>query len=532
MSDDKQENSPSRQREGINKYAQSRSFTIAREYSDMGVSGWKDDRPGFQKLLEDATAGKFDVILVDEPSRLSRSDPFAFIALVAFPLQKARVAVEAVSSGPMSWDDLAGVLLTVIHADRSSSEVKAMSRRVLDGMAREARAADWHGPVPFGYRKVNDADGRNRLVPGDPIHVEAVRWMFAEYASGRRGLAGIATELAARGVVSTKRRGDRRGGPFTPQGIASVLRNPVYVGDFTWNKVTAGKFSRLVGGKAQLQPELKRGRNPEDEWIVVRDSHEPLIDRDTFRTVRERLKTNRRRTTPLPDGGTFKLSRLLVCGSCGAFMCGFTDNRAGCKRYKCGSYYQGGRAACTSNTVSENTIVRLIATKVQGWLTNPDVLAELRAEVRRQEEEMHDPDTARELERRLADLNGKIDRGNARILELPADRVPGAVDALRKIETERDGVMSELDRTNRRTRPTQDLERAVEEITNRLWRLREVLEKGEPTDVRAVMDSLVDRVELHFDRKELRKVVRTKLRGGVIYAKDGLSNSSCVAGNT
>jgi site-specific DNA recombinase len=532
MSDDKQESSPERQREGIAKYAGSRGYAVAREYSDLGISGWRDDRPGFRQLLADAATGKFDVILVDEPSRLSRSDPFAFIALVAFPLQKAKVAVEAVSSGPMSWDDLAGIILTVVSADRSSTEVKSMSRRVLAGMVREARAGSWHGPAPFGYRKVKGDDGVVRLVPGDPLHVEAVKFMFKEYAAGRRGLAGVAAELAARGVVSNKRRGDRRGTAFTPQGVASILRNPVYVGDFTWNKVTAGKFSRLVDGKAQLQPDVKRGRNPEGEWIVIADSHPALIDRDTFAAVRERLKTNRRRTTPMPDGGTFKLSRLLVCGACGAFMCGFTDNRAGCKRYKCGSYYQGGRAACTSNTVKEDTLVALVADKIQAFLTNPDVFARVREETRRQEAEMRDPETARALTRQLADLDAKIKRGNARLLELPDDLVPGVTDALQKLKSERARVKSELDRIDRQTRPSEELERAVDDITRRVWRLRNVMLNGEPADVRAAVESLVDRVVLDFDRRETGKTVRTKLRGGRIVTSLALSNLSCVAGST
>src|SRR5262245_33121596 len=111
MSTADQADSPARQRAGIGAYARTRGYAITREYTDLGISGWKDDRPGFRQLLADATAGKFDIILVDEPSRLSRSDPLALIATTIYPLQQAGVSVEAVSTGPVAWDDLAGLIL-------------------------------------------------------------------------------------------------------------------------------------------------------------------------------------------------------------------------------------------------------------------------------------------------------------------------------------------------------------------------------------------------------------------------------------
>lgn len=519
MSTAKQEDSPERQRAQIVAYAARKGYVIVEWYIDLAIAGDRDDRPAFRRLIADAQAKRFDVILLDEPSRLERPEhPFAFIAQIAFPLLQAGVSVETASSGPMTWDDVAGQVTTVIHAHQSGAEVRLMSRRILDAMAKAARSGSWVGPAPFGYRKVKGEDKVVRLVPGDPLHVEAVRWMFAEYASGRRGLAGVAAELAARGIVSQKRRGPRKGDPLTPQGVAAILRNRAYVGDFTWNKVTAGKYSRLVDGQAQIQPKGKRGRNPEADWIIRPNDHEPLIDRDTFQAVKNRLATNRRRTTPLPNGGAFKLSKMLVCGACGGWMAGFTDNRAGGRKYRCGSYYQWGRAACTANTVSEDVVVRLIADQVEGWFLNPAKLAEVREDVRRQEMQMADPGTRRALERRLADLDGRIDRGNARILELPPDRVPGAVGALRRLEAERDGVRAELEKVASLTRPMEELERIVDGIMWQMRELRNILtEDNDPARVRAVLQTLVTRVELKFAVTKTGETTRTKLETGVIY---------------
>jgi site-specific DNA recombinase len=301
MSRDKQEDSPERQRAQIESYARSCGYTIRDTYLDPGIAGDDSERPDFRRMLADAQLGMFDVILIDEPSRLSRSKPLQFLAEVVYPLERAKITVEAVSSGPLSWTDIGGLIMTAIHADRSSAEVKNMSRRVLDGMARSARAAFWNGEAPLGYvvREIRDTENprkvlSRRLVPGDRRYVNAVRWVFREYARGCRGLAAIAAKLASRGIVSKKRRGANAGKAITPQGIACILRNPAYVGDTTWNRRSVGKYCRLVDGKAQFQ--TKRGNNPESEWIVVRNSHPSLVSRKTFQAIKERLKTHPKRT--------------------------------------------------------------------------------------------------------------------------------------------------------------------------------------------------------------------------------------------
>ena len=95
---------------------------------------------------------------------------------------------------------------------------------------------------------------------------------------------------------------------FTPQGIASILRNPAYVGDFTWNKSSTGKFSRLVGGVALLEADVKRGKNDESEWIIVRDSHLPIVDRDAASRHPESSAPLRARSGRSPPHGRVESS--------------------------------------------------------------------------------------------------------------------------------------------------------------------------------------------------------------------------------
>lgn len=112
MSTARQEDSPERQIAQIESHAKRCSYTIREVYCDLGVAGDDSERPGLLRLLADAMARKFDVILIDEPSRLSRSKPSRFIAEVIYPLENAEVSVESVSAGPLRWDDIGGLIMT------------------------------------------------------------------------------------------------------------------------------------------------------------------------------------------------------------------------------------------------------------------------------------------------------------------------------------------------------------------------------------------------------------------------------------
>lgn len=527
MSTADQADSPARQRDGIAQYARSRGYTVAKEYSDLGVSGWKDDRPGFRDLLADAVAKKFDAILVDEPSRLSRSDPLELIAKTIYPLQQAGVVVEAVSTGAVAWNDLAGLILTVVHADRSSAEVKNLSRRVLGTLKLTAEAGEWVGSVPLGYVRVVDSETKKvRLALGDATIVAALKWGFETYAAGTMGLVRIAAGMADRGLKSAKTNK-----PLSQAGLSYLFKNPAYVGDMAWNRKTSGRYHKLSGGTVQAKSKRETKQNPKADWVVLRDAHPAIVSREVFEAVQQRLTGNKGWTTPIPGGGDFKLTKLLVCARCNAFMYGSHQYKT--VVYRCGTYAQRGTKGCDANTIHEAPLLRAIAEKLQGALINPELIAALRAEVARKEAAMYDPTNRAGLEQRLTELNERITRDEARLLELPSDVVSGAVATIRERKAERDGVKAELEKIEAQTRPSLDLERAIDEITGRVHRMREVMEKGKPADVRAVLRSIVTKVVLHFDRtppKSEKGRTRIAFRKGEIYITPPESSDSIEQG--
>src|SRR5262245_53917091 len=163
-SDDDQEHSIDRQRSLVRPYCGKKSYAVVREYLDDGIPGERLDRPGFRRLLADAAAGLFSVVVVDEASRLARLDPLDFMAAVAKPLRDAGVLLDTVNRGEVRWDDIGDFIRASVDAEKSADEVKKLSRRVLSGMALLAAEGRILGKQCYGYRIAY----RTVEVPGKP----------------------------------------------------------------------------------------------------------------------------------------------------------------------------------------------------------------------------------------------------------------------------------------------------------------------------------------------------------------------------
>src|SRR5262245_4906533 len=191
MSDDRQENSIERQRSQVEPYAAVSGYRVVSTYTDLGISGDEiAKRPQFRRMLDDARAGKFDVILVDQKSRFGRFDAITY-GYVVHPLREAGIKLVSVADGVVDWNSFAGRLVDAIGQETNQKYVVDMSRAVLSGMANRVRAGEWPGgPVPYAYR-LTYKDGVRRGVPaklpdklllGPAGEVETVRLIFDLYA--------------------------------------------------------------------------------------------------------------------------------------------------------------------------------------------------------------------------------------------------------------------------------------------------------------------------------------------------------------
>jgi site-specific DNA recombinase len=514
MSDDKQENSIDRQRSQVEPLAARGGYEIVTVYTDEGIAGDEEEkRKGFTRMIQDAAAGRFSVILCDDKDRLGRFDSITQ-GYYVHQLRRAGVRVVTVAQGALDWDSFAGRITDAVLQEAKKLESLATSRRVATRMLMMAKAGQFlGGKPPFGFTLADHPAGGKRLAPGKPVDVATVRRIFDLYGNHRGTLDAIATELHNRNVRNP------RGGPFWDKTtIRALLRNRKYVGDLTWNVGHDGKYSSVVNGHVEVSDaKTPKRRNRPDDWVVVAAAHEPLIERPLFNRVQRRLASNRRYTTPNAKKD-FALTGLLVCGNCGWRLTGTTQN--GVRYYRCGRYHHSGKAACSSNTIKEEKVVAVLIAKLQEFVFNPEVLAELKAETRRQEEQTRRVADGRapELRRRIAELDRMIAKGIENVALAPRDIVADLSAQVRDWKTERSALTGELDRPTEPDDGT-DIDDAVRRVEALAGRLQESLANAEPGELRALFEEMVERIELFFLRKPKQRKESAVFQRGVIHLR-------------
>jgi hypothetical protein len=371
------------------------------------------------------------------------------------------------------------------------------------------------GRAPYGYRYELDAGGRRvRFVPGDSEEIDIVRFIFDGYLNRDLSLEAIVAELNARQVRSPS--GCKRWGKTT---VHNILTNPAYVGDYVWGKVPQGRYYRCSSG--QVTPAgrgpHKAERQPPGKWLVIRDSHEPLVDRAFFEQVQARLAANRIRTSPSRKRGTYSLSQLLVCSHCGSPMYG-TRRRSGGRTetvYRCGRNMTDG--SCAARVVCERTLLEQLAEALQAELLEPRNRQRLRAALRRQHEQEggQAERAAAGLRRRLAQLDRDIAKAKGNLALLDPDFIPGVQAQVRDWERDREAAQAELDRTIR-----QSPAHTIDDILRNVEWLVEVVRSSDPAAVRPAMRAAIGRVDLRFDTVPKAKVTRYPLAGGTIHLRE------------
>jgi site-specific DNA recombinase len=545
-SDDKQENSVQRQRDGVVPYAHHKGYETVAEYVFDGIPGDEiGHHPDWKRLMRDAVAGRWAVLVMDEPSRLSRDDPDDFVADVKRPLKRAGVKVDSVNKGLLDWDTLAGDIMTLVHSHEAREEVRKMSRRVLGGIARLAKEGDYFGwRCPYGLRIVRDIDPQTgkvigrRCVFGPEEEVRTIRFIFDAVANRGWSLRRICRELNARGVKAPQRTGHTGTGEskWNPTTIRRFLKNRKYIGDLPWNETHHGKYSRWLGGadgriEQHDTANHRNSKNDTDDVVLVPDIIPPLIDRDLFVRAGKVQEASQKRTSPNGDNMRYLFTHMLTCGDCGAFMRGQPDRRRGLKAYICGTYKEQGTKACHRNAVYEEALLGAVLDKVLNVVLDPARLDEIEAEMKRQLEAEQSSGEADRLRQRLAKLERDIDQGNDKLLRLPEDRLPGVIAKLRAWEQERDTLAVRLEELVTGKSQHQEM---LDEARRQLWRLREGLEGDDQEAQAAVIREVVSKIEMHFTHTKTHGRCSRKGKGGresnnaikaVLYVRPGLGLS-------
>ena len=377
-----------------NSYMAARGLTLAGVYEDAAISGASTlNRPGIQRLLADAKAGRFDVVVTESLDRLSRSQ--ADIAGLYEKLSFLGVRIETLADGHV----------TEIHVGLKGTMaalfLKDLAQKTRRGQIGRVKAGRIPGGKSYGYDILRTGEERGRRTVNGP-EAEVVRRAYREYAAGKSPLA-IVHDFNAEGIKSP--RGGRWNASAllgSPRRGNGLLNNELYRGVIVYNRQ---RFMKDPSTGKRIARE-----NPESEWHRQEVQDLRIVDDELWSAVQKRRGERggphlyqQRRPQRL-------LSGLLRCACCGGRFSVVKDDRMRC------STLQNSRGCDNNRTIRVAEVEERVLTALRHHLLAPDIVAaavEAYREERRKLSETRVKQRA-ELERAAAAIARRI----ANLLEM------------------------------------------------------------------------------------------------------------------
>jgi site-specific DNA recombinase len=345
------------QRKMLRSFAAENGFYVFNEYVDDGYSGTNFERPAFRRLIEDIKKGNVNLVITKDLSRLGRdyittgqyTEKF-------FPEQGVRyIAINDGYDSISPYNDIAPFKNVI-----NEMYARDTSKKIRSAFQTKMREGAYIGNfAPYGYEK--DPGNKNHLV----IDYEAAQTVKEIFAYAEQGLRPkeIAERLNIRGVLTPamyrcKKRpylcidhySHRK--EWTSSTISKMLHNIVYLGHTAQGKTTKVSFkSRVTLSK------------PAEDWIIIKNTHEPIVSQSTFDVVSKRA-VSRRNTPKTCFSNVF--SGIAKCADCGRNMSTTGTRKKGAiANFVCSGYKLYGSSACTNHFIDYENLYQLVLAEIQ-----------------------------------------------------------------------------------------------------------------------------------------------------------------------
>lgn len=332
---DDQANSYESQRRYFREYIERNpEWDLVAIYADEGISGTNTKkRKEFNHMIAVAKAGGLDLILTKEVSRFARNtvDTLQYTR----ELKKLGVYVLFMSDNINTRDPDAELRLTIM-ASIAQEESRKTSERVKWGQKRRMEQGVVFGRDMLGY------DVRDGKLFINEDGAEIVRLIFHKFVEEGKGTYTIARELREAGFETSTHMKH-----WTNTVILRALRNEKYCGDLIQKKTFTPDY---------LSHDKKYNRG-EEEFVVLRDHHEPIISRELF----ERAQRELERRSPSPEqkakhSNRYCLSGKIVCGCCGSRFVSRAKKRQDGSQYKAWRCYEAAQHGLPKMDAAGNAI--------------------------------------------------------------------------------------------------------------------------------------------------------------------------------
>lgn len=355
-------------------------------YTDRAVSGTTTiGRTGLASLLEVAERRprSFDYILVDDTSRLSRDQVEQ--AQIIRDLKDEGIFIYFVADGVDTRDETSVDVLLPVYGIKDALYSRDLAKKTKRGMEGQVLKGYNAGGRTYGYEYIPTTDPSGVIdkktrqvrslgteISTDSKQAAVIRTIFGMYASGM-GLKAIAIRLNEQGIdpPGKERQLNRSTSNPTwcPNAIRQMLRNPKYIGDWTWNKHQWTR-KRKTGKRVHT-------KRPREEWVECTRDDLAIIDRPLWNEVQNRITQTAKKyaTGGRAPRRNYLLSGLLKCGICGSSLIVSRVGKPENIEYRCGRNWQRGAIACPNNIrVKGREIEDHVLAALQEELLNDEVV--------------------------------------------------------------------------------------------------------------------------------------------------------------
>ena len=464
-------NSIKNQKAILSQFAADNGFRNTKFYVDDGISGTTfEERPGVQRLLEDAQNGRINLIICKDLSRFGRNyiEVGRYIDYI-FPMYNIRFIaltdnVDTANTDSASMDMLP--IMNVFNEWHSANTSKKL-RAVFEA---NAKAGKYKTTVPpYGYLKGTDSKHTPVI---EPTGAAVVRRIFELRAAGNN-IRTIANILNADHIPVPSDHYYSLIGKPNPIRNCGHLWDNTSVSRILNNQIYLGRLSQLRT-KTVSYKNHKVIKKDESDWVVIENNHEPIISQELW----DRVQVMNASVATGRHTKNFKLLPLLglcYCADCGSKM----RQHGGCERnstspvYVCSRYAKYGKAYCSTHTIRRELLESLVLADIQRQidlvLNEPDIREKLLAYKKGDKTER---DNA--AKKRLRDIDNRIKELDRLIRSVYEDKVTGLIPdkvcagLLGEYQEEKDDLTVEYEELSKRTDAEDQDERDVDEYIRRM----------------------------------------------------------------
>jgi len=461
--------------------------------ADDGWSGTSFERPAFQRMIADIEDGKVNMVVTKDLSRLGRDYIMTGHYMERF-FPEHRVRYISLLDGIDTGVESTANDITPFRAIMNDMYAKDISKKIKSVKRDKQRKGQFIGGKPvYGYRM--HPTEKNRIVV-DEEAAPIVRRIFAMALDGAscRKIAATLNEERIPTPAMYAGLPVAKPGPYTglwsSERISEMLRNETYIGNM------------VQGRTARVSYKSKKCiRQARDNWVVVENTHEPLVDRETFQKVQLLVDSRKRTRSRTYD---FLLKGLIFCHECGYPMAVINrKNAAGddVLYFVCRTYQRFTKAGvCSSHTIKESVVTEAVLAKVrevcEAYLRPEQLqpMAEVAVNRARQQER---------CEAELRELEKKIDQLTANLEKMYLDRLNGLLAEedfgriYQRLREERTSLEQKRAILKERVGESSRAEEQAEELVRQFVR--------SACTNRELLVSLIERVELTEDKRVIIK---------------------------